>query len=86
MSAILLGELAIGIGVALPLGMALGWLLTHSIIGLIRTDQFLFPVVIQQGTYAISALAVVASGIASALVVRRRIDRLDLVAALKTRE
>ena len=32
------------------------------------------------------ALAVVAAGVVSALVVRRRIDRLDMVAALKTRE
>jgi len=29
---------------------------------------------------------VVIAGIASAMVVRRRIDRLDMVAALKTRE
>jgi putative ABC transport system permease protein len=29
---------------------------------------------------------VVGAGMASALVVRRRIDRLDMVAALKTRE
>jgi putative ABC transport system permease protein len=85
-STILLGELALGIAVALPLGMALGWALTHSIIGLIRTDQFLFPVVILPRTYAISALAVVIAGAASAFVVRRRIDRLDMVAALKTRE
>lgn len=85
-SVILLGELAIGIAVALPLGMALGWLLTHSIIDMVSTDQFLFPVVIQPRTYAISALAVVSAGVASALIVRRRIDRLDMVAALKTRE
>ena len=32
------------------------------------------------------ALAVLVSGVASALVVRRRIDLLDMVAALKTRE
>ncbi len=34
----------------------------------------------------LAALAVLASGVASAMVVRRRIDRLDMVAALKTRE
>jgi putative ABC transport system permease protein len=85
-SLLLLGELAIGIAIALPLGMFLGWALTHSIVGLIRSDQFLFPVVIQPRTYAWAALCVVAAGVASALVVRRRIDRLDMVAALKTRE
>lgn len=85
-SLLLLGELAIGIAIALPLGMFLGWALTHSIVGLMRSDQFLFPVVIQPRTYAWAAICVVAAGLASALVVRRRIDRLDMVAALKTRE
>jgi putative ABC transport system permease protein len=85
-SLLLLGELAIGIAVALPLGMLLGWSLTHGIVNLMRTDQFLFPVVIQPRTYAWAAICVVAAGVASALVVRRRIDRLDMVAALKTRE
>jgi putative ABC transport system permease protein len=83
---LLLGELALGIAVALPLGMVLGWLLTHSIVGLMRSDQFMFPVAIQARTYAWAAIAVVAAGVASALVVRRRIDRLDMVAVLKTRE
>ena len=71
---------------ALPLGMLLGWGITHGVVEMIRSDQFLFPVVIQPRTHAWAALAVVAAGLASALVVRRRIDRLDMVAALKTRE
>lgn len=85
-SALLLGELSLIIAVALPLGMALGQGLVRLIIGLLSTDQFYFPVVIQPRTYAWSALCVLAAGAASALVVRRRIDTLDLVAALKTRE
>ncbi|MBL0419004.1 FtsX-like permease family protein [Ramlibacter sp. AW1] len=85
-SVLLLGELAIGIGLALPLGMALGWALTHGVVGLMQSDQFMFPVVIRPRTYAWAGLCVVAAGVASAMVVRRRIDRLDMVAALKTRE
>lgn len=85
-SLLLLGELALGIAVALPLGMLLGWGLTHTVVQAMRSDQFLFPVVIQPRTYAWAALAIVIAGVASALVVRRRIDRLDMVAALKTRE
>lgn len=85
-STILLGELGLAIALALPLGMALGWTLTHSIVELMRSDQFLFPVVIRPRTYAWAALCVMAAGCASAMVVRRRIDRLDMVAALKTRE
>ncbi|RYF42999.1 MAG: ABC transporter permease, partial [Comamonadaceae bacterium] len=85
-SMLLLGELALGIAAALPLGMLMGWALTHGVVLLMRSDQFLFPVVIQPRTYAWAAICVVAAGVASALVVRRRIDRLDMVAALKTRE
>lgn len=85
-SVLLLGELAIGIGIALPLGMALGWGLTHWLVDLMRSDQFYFPVVIRPRTYAWSALCVLAAGAASAMVVRRRIDELDMVGALKTRE
>ncbi len=85
-SALLLGEMALSIAVALPLGMALGWALVHGLTGALQTDQFDFPVVIHARTYAWAALAVVAAGAASAAVVRRRVDHLDLVAVLKTRE
>ncbi len=85
-SALLLGELALGIAIALPLGMLLGWGLVHLMVGMLQTDQFLFPVVISPRTYAWAAICVLAAGVGSALVVRRRIDRLDMVAALKTRE
>ncbi len=85
-SALLLGELAIGIALALPLGMCMGWGLVHLLVELLKNDQFLFPVVISARTYAWAGLCVVVAGVASALVVRRQIDRLDMVAALKTRE
>ncbi len=85
-SALLLGEMAIGIAIALPLGMALGYGLVDLITELLKSDQFYFPVVIRPRTYAWAGIAVLAAGVASALVVRRRIDRLDMVAALKTRE
>ena len=60
--------------------------LVHGIADLLKSDQFFFPVVVRARTYAWAALCVVAAGAASALVVRRRIDRLDMVSALKTRD
>jgi putative ABC transport system permease protein len=66
--------------------MLLGWSLVHVIVDMLKNDQFFFPVVIRARTYAWAGLCVVVAGVASALVVRRRIDRLDMVAALKTRE
>jgi putative ABC transport system permease protein len=85
-SGLLLGELAILIAVALPLGMLAGWAMVHGLVGALKSDQFFFPVVIRPRTYALAALAVVVAGLGSGLVVRRRIDRLDMVSALKTRE
>ncbi len=85
-SALLLGEMAIGIAIALPLGMWLGNGLVHLLAELLRNDQFLFPVVIRARTYAWAGLSVLLAGMASAMIVRRRIDRLDMVSALKTRE
>jgi putative ABC transport system permease protein len=85
-SALLLGELALAIAVALPIGMVLGYALVQLVVEALKSDQFYFPVVIRPPTYAWAGLAVLASGAASALVVRRRVDKLDMVAALKTRE
>jgi len=85
-SGLLLGEMAISIAVAIPVGMVLGYGLVHLIAVLLRSDQFAFPVVILPRTYALAAICVMAAGLGSALVVRRRIDGLDMVAALKTRE
>jgi putative ABC transport system permease protein len=85
-SGLLLGEMGLSIAAALPVGMALGFGLVQLITGLLKSDQFLFPVMILPRTYAWAAIWVVAAGLASALVVRRRVDRLDMVAALKTRE
>jgi len=85
-SAILLGELAIEIVLAMPLGMLLGYLLSRGIISAIQSDAFYFPLVIAPATYAFSAICVVIAGVVSAFIVRRRVDGLDLVAVLKTRE
>jgi putative ABC transport system permease protein len=85
-SAILLGELGIEIVLALPLGMALGYGMALGIVTLIRSDEFSFPFAIQPATYAFAVVCVVVAGVVSALIVRRRIDQLDLVSVLKTRE
>jgi putative ABC transport system permease protein len=51
-----------------------------------RSELFRLPLVIDSSTYAFAAIVVVLAATLSALVVRRRLDRLDLVAVLKTRE
>jgi putative ABC transport system permease protein len=85
-STFLLGELALEILLAIPLGLVAGYWLASGIVQLIKTDEFFFPLIIQPATYAYAAITVVVAGVASALIVRRRIDSLDLVGVLKTRE
>ncbi len=85
-SALLLHELAIETALAIPAGCVLGYALAWVVVKLTHSDLIQIPVIIAAGTYAYAALAIVAAGFASALIVRRRIDRLDLVGVLKTRE
>lgn len=85
-STLLLGELAIELLVAIPLGLWLGYLLALLIVSFTHTETFAMPMIITPRTYAYAALATLLAGLISALIVRKRIDQLDLVAVLKTRE
>lgn len=85
-SALFFGEIAVQLAVALPLGMLMGYGLTRLILDLLQSDQFSFPLAIRASTYAFAAIAVVLAALASGLIVQRRINRLDLVGVLKTRE
>jgi putative ABC transport system permease protein len=86
-SVLLLGELALEIAVAIPLGCVAGYWLSWFIISLMQHGEVMeFPLVILPDTYLYAGTVVIAAGLASALIVRNRIDNLDLVAVLKTRE
>jgi putative ABC transport system permease protein len=85
-SVFLLGELALELIAAIPLGLLLGYGLAAMMIELMHDETFAMPLIIAPRTYAFASLAIVIAGIASALVVRHRVDHLDLVAVLKTRE
>lgn len=85
-SRMLLGQLAIQLITAIPLGWALGYGLAWITVGLIEQHEFRIPLLILPSTYAYATLIMLAAGIVSAAIVRRRIDKLDLVSVLKTRE
>jgi putative ABC transport system permease protein len=85
-SYILLGELAVYTLAAIPLGFLFGRALCGYIVTKFSTDLYRIPLVLERGTYAFAAAVVLAASCVSALAVRRRLDRLDLVAVLKTRE
>jgi putative ABC transport system permease protein len=85
-SYILLGELAVLVFTAVPVGLMMGYLLAALMAETANTELFRIPVVIEPSSYAFSALVVTVATVVSALLVRRRVDRLDLVEVLKAKE
>ncbi len=83
---ILLGQFVVEIGIAIPIGLALSHGIVHLIARFHSNESFQIPAVIGLRTYVAAAVIVVAAAAASAYGVRRRIDYLDLVAVLKTRD
>lgn len=85
-SYILLGELGLLTLAAIVPGMFIGRWLCGSIAASVESDLYRIPLIVQPDSYAFSATVVFISAIVSAWLVRRRLDRLDLIAVLKTRE
>lgn len=85
-SGVLITELGVMVLLAQPLGWLLGYLFSWSVVKGFESDLFRVPFVINTATFAFSSLVVVGVAAISALIVRRRIDHLDLVSVLKTRE
>ncbi|MBU2580511.1 MAG: ABC transporter permease [Alphaproteobacteria bacterium] len=85
-SRVLLVELGILVMAAQPVAWVLGYGFAWLMIQGFSSDLYRIPLVVNASTYAWASLVVLSSAIVSALVVRRRIDRLDLIAVLKTRE
>ena len=83
---ILLGELAVLTLAAIPLGLVAGRWMCHYIASTMQNDLFRVPVVLAPQTYAFAVTVVLVSALLSGLAVRSRLDKLDLVAVLKTPE
>lgn len=83
---VLLGELGVITLAALPIGGALGYYLSYAIAEGFSTDLYQIPTIFTPSSYGIAALAVLTAAIASGWLVKRDIDRADLVSALKIRE
>jgi putative ABC transport system permease protein len=85
-SAVLLGEIALLAAPAVPLGCVLGYTLSAWLSSSLSSRLFRFPIVLEPATYAFAVAVFLIASVGSALVVRRRLDRLDLVEVLKARE
>jgi putative ABC transport system permease protein len=85
-STILLGELGAILLLAVPVGLLLGYGLAALLVIAFDTELFRIPLVVSPRTFGFAAATSIAAAVLSGLIVRRRLDRLDLVAVLKARE
>ncbi|HEU5261561.1 MAG TPA: ABC transporter permease [Gemmatimonadales bacterium] len=85
-SSVLLGEIGVLAVSALPLGFGGGYALFAVVAKAMSSERFRMPLVIEPRTYAFALIVFTAAALASALLVRGRLDRLDLVEVLKARE
>jgi putative ABC transport system permease protein len=85
-STVLLGEMAVQVILAIPPGLWIGYQLCLGIAGSVDPEQYRLPVVLTPATYGFAVAVVLLAAAVSALLVRRRLDRLDLIGVLKTRE
>ena len=83
---VLFGELAILTAAAIPVGLGLGYSMLAGMLAAYETELFRMPLVTEPGTFAWASAAVVVAMGLSAAVVRHKLNRLDLVEVLKTRE
>jgi putative ABC transport system permease protein len=85
-SEILIGELAVQVLLGIPLGLWFGRTLVSVMLAANDPEAFRFPTLVSDHTYAFAALVTFGAAVASALLVRRKLDTLDLIGVLKTRE
>ena len=71
---------------AQPLGWAIGYLFAWAMVQGFNSELYRVPLVVERSVYAWASVIVLGSALISGLIVRRRIDRLDLIEVLKTRE
>jgi putative ABC transport system permease protein len=85
-STVLLGELAAQVALGVPLGLVLGRWGSHRLAAVMGNEMMRLHVHIASATYAAAATIALLSGIASAFLVRKQLDRLDLLGVLKASE
>lgn len=83
---VLVGELMLLTLLALPLGWVAGYGFAALTAQGLSTEFVSIPLVVTKSTYGMATLVVLTAALASALLVRRRLDRIDIVSALKAKE
>lgn len=83
---VLLGELAFLLVLAVPFGCLVGYWMAQLMTAMFSSDLFRLPFAPSRATYGWSVLIVLASALLTAMIVARRVLRLDMVRVLKARE
>jgi putative ABC transport system permease protein len=83
---VLLGELALLVALAAPLGCILGNGLARVMTAMFSSDLFRLPFAPEPASYGRAVLIVFAATALTAMVVARRIMHLDMVRVLKGRD
>ncbi|HKJ63374.1 MAG TPA: FtsX-like permease family protein, partial [Hyphomicrobiales bacterium] len=83
---VLLGELGVITLLALPIGCFFGNYLAQAISEGFSTDLYQIPAIVAPDSYGAAAAAVLIASAVSGWIVKRDVDRIDPVSALKTRE
>mgnify|MGYP002405689417 CR=1 FL=1 len=83
---VLVAEQSLLAFIAIPVGWLIGYEVCMLMADGFSTDVVSIPVVVTRRTYAVAALIVLLTALACILVVRRRLDRIDIVHALKQKE
>jgi putative ABC transport system permease protein len=82
----LVSEQALLVLVALPAGFLIGCWIAKLLSDLYSWELFRMPFIITRASFGFSFVTIAVSTIISALIVRQRIRRMDLVSVIKTRE
>lgn len=85
-SGVLFGELALIVALAQPLGWLIGWGVAAGLAAAFSSDLYRVPLVLHSAVFATASLVVITAAVGSAALVRGRINRLDMIEVLKTRE
>ncbi len=85
-STILIGEQMLQVLLSLPLGLYFGNLLVQLLSSTVDPETYRIPMTLTARSYTFGVVVTLAAALLSALLVRRRLDQLDLISVLKTRE
>jgi len=84
--AVLITELVVLAAIAVPLGLLLGAALSVGIVTQVSTEAIRMPLVLTAQNYATAVLIVIIASVMSAWFVLRKLDRLNLIGALRAPE